>query len=175
MDITIAGLRDRRIAASNEYLDGSERRERRLHESALSGATTPRARRQANARAHGSARWIYGRGSVARRTSRRRSGTFDITRVDYDRPPESISTIILHSTSGNPFTADDLPPSTSDNTRGNYHRTNEIIAHFLVLRDGTIVYTHDVQYWLNDAGGRAGIDIEFCGRFSSPPPPPTGS
>ena len=30
MDIDILGLRDRRIAASDEYLDGNERRERNL-------------------------------------------------------------------------------------------------------------------------------------------------
>ena len=42
---------------------------------------------------------------------------------------------------------------------------DEIIANFVVFRDGTVVYTHDVEFILSVAGGSKGIDIEFAGSF----------
>jgi hypothetical protein len=156
MDVHIPGLRDRRVAASDQYLDGNESRERGLFNTHR-GPWDPRD-------AH-TGRWIYGGGSRPRLASQRRPLGFEVTRIGFDRIPEHISTIILHSTAGSEFSAGDLPAPEQDSSRGSDHRVDEIIAHFVVFQDGTIAYTHDVQYVLNDAGGRKGIDIEFAGDF----------
>ena len=156
MDIHIPGLRDRRVAASDEYLDGSERRERELF-NAHEGPWDPR-------NAH-TGRFIYAGGSRPRLASQRRPLGFDASRTGFNRISEQISTIILHSTTGREFSVDDLPAQSQDSNRISYHRVDEIIAHFVILQDGTIVYTHDVRHPLNDAGGRKGIDIEFAGDF----------
>lgn len=156
MDIHIPGLRDRRIAASDQYLDGRESDERRL----FLAQQGPRNPTEAE-----TGRWIYGEGSRPRLAAQRRPVGYDVTRIDFDRIPEDISTIILHSTTGNAFSSEDLPVPERDSDRASDHRTDEIIAHFVILLDGTILYTHDVQYVLNDAGGRKGIDIEFSGHF----------
>ena len=156
MDIHISGIRDRRIAASDQYLDGNERQERQLfntHE----GPWDPR-------RAH-RGRWIYGGGSRPRLSSQRRPVGFDVSEIRFDRYSWDISTIVLHSTAGTGFREGDLPAEAQDSNRASHHRVDEIISHFVVLQDGTIVYNHDVQYILNDAGGRKGIDIEFAGNF----------
>jgi len=156
LNVYIPGIRDRRIAASDQYLDGNERQERILfnaHE------------RPWNPRNAYTGRWIYGAGSRPRLASQRRPLGFDVTRIGFDRIPEQISTIILHSTAGPEFSVGDLPVSGQDSNRTSDHRVDEIIAHFVILQDGTIIYTHDVQYTLNCAGGRKGIDIEFAGDF----------
>ncbi len=163
MDIVIPGLglgrfRDRRIAASDEYLDGSESRERRLYNSVPAGDRQPR-------RAL-SGRFIYGLGTPQRRLSQLRPRSFNVTSRAFARTPEQITTIVLHSTRGRAFQATDLPNPMQDTHRGSYHRVDEIIAHFVIFQDGTVVYTHDIQYILNCAGKRKGIDIEFAGRFS---------
>ena len=107
---------------------------------------------------------IYGRGSVAR--------TRGAGRGRGDRMAAGITTIILHQTYGPAFTAAALPPPATDGDRASDHRIDRITAHFVVLRGGTIVYAHDVEYMLNDAGGREGIDIEFAGRFPHDLAPP---
>jgi hypothetical protein len=106
---------------------------------------------------------IYGVGSVAR-TAGAQPGRFD-------RRPGDIRAVILHQTSGHALADQDLPPIRTDTLRESRHRVDRIAAHFVILEDGTIVYTHDVQYLINSAGGRFGIDIEFSGNFSSTPAP----
>lgn len=156
MDIEVVGLRDRRVAASDEYLDGDEREERARFE-AHTGRWDP-------ARPH-SGRFIFGGGTRPRLASERRPTGFDLADHAFAREPEAITTVVLHSTTGVVFEESDLPDVDEDAVRTSYHRVDGIIAHFVVLGDGTIVYTHDVQYVLNDAGGRRGVDIEFAGDF----------
>ena len=158
MDIHSLRMRDRRIAASDEYLDGDERRERRLFE-AHEGPWEAR-------RPH-SGRFIYGLGSRARLASQRRPATFDVTRLGFAREPEDITTVVLHSTAGPEFSFADLPDASGDTVRdGEPHRIDEIIANFVIFQDGTITYTHDVQNILSVAGGGKGIDIELAGAFT---------
>jgi hypothetical protein len=125
MDITCAGLRDRRVAASEE-----------------------------------------------RRHHRRR---------------QPIKVIVLHQTSGHFFTQPavtaapshhraqqrrgavvpyPVDPATDANVRSN-HNIDAIKANFVVIDDGTIFYTHDIEYLSRSAGGQFGVDIEFAGRFSA--------
>jgi N-acetylmuramoyl-L-alanine amidase len=155
MDILLPGIRDRRIAASDEYLDGSERTEREQF------LATPGWARNRPTRG----RFIFGAGTLERRLSEDRPIGFNLPRGHVDRSPSQITTIILHSTAGPEFSADALPARSTDGDRGSYHRVDEIIAHLLVFQDGTIVYTHDIELILSDAGGRKGIDIEFAGSF----------
>ena len=156
MDILLPGVRDRRIAASDEYLDGDERTER------------ARYFRQGD-REHPEVptlgRFIFGAGTLERRMSQERPIGFSLPRGHVDRHPNQITTIILHSTAGPEFSAKALPARNTDGDRGSYHRVDEIIAHLLVFQDGTIVYTHDIELILSDAGARRGIDIEFAGSF----------
>jgi len=106
----------------------------------------------------------------------------------HQRRNGTIQVIILHSTSGPFFVQPTVvptarsrhgaarqrgvpipyptDPSTDSNVRS-YHRLDQIAAHFVVIDDGTIFYTHDIEYLSRSAGGRFGIDIEFAGRFSS--------
>lgn len=81
-----------------------------------------------------------------------------------------IQVIILHSTSGPgflPSSRNEYPADPSvDAQRRSDHRIDHIAAHFVVINDGTIFYTHDVEFLSRSAGGRAGIDIEFAGLFS---------
>ena len=119
MDIQLAGLRDRRVAAAEETIS-------------VAGAR------------------IYGRGSSARlRGAQLARGT--------DRRPDSIRVIVLHQTAGRSFL-----PSTraaypgdaaADRNVGSDHDIDRISAHFVVLSDGTIFYTHDIEYIVNSAGG----------------------
>ena len=151
MDIHITGMRDRRIAASDEYLDGSERGERNRFFSVKQRTLPQRGR------------FIYGRRTAARQASQLRPENFDVTRYAFSRSPDEISTIVLHSTRGRDF--NDLPAISQDNLRRSYHRIDEVIAHFVICQGGNIVYTHDIEYILNCAGGSKGIDIEFAGKF----------
>ena len=107
---------------------------------------------------------IYGRGSIARRAGPPSAG-----RARYDRGLDSIRAVVLHQTAGSTFMSDRqaLPPEERDSQRRSRHRIDRITAHFVVLQSGAVIYTHDVRYILNDAGGRNGIDIEFCGRFGN--------
>lgn len=110
---------------------------------------------------------IYGTGSRARA-----SGADEA--VGFDRPEDAIRAIVLHQTAGRAFLGSDLPPEDRDAEIRSRHRVDRITAHFVVLQDGVVLYTHDIRYTLNDAGGRRGIDIEFAGRFShtlEPRPP----
>lgn len=105
---------------------------------------------------------IYGRGSIARR-----AGPPSAASARYDRGLASIRAVVLHQTAGATFMSERqaLPPMELDSQRRSRHRIDRITAHFVVLLSGVVIYTHDVGYILNDAGGRHGIDIEFCGRF----------
>lgn len=58
-----------------------------------------------------------------------------------------------------------LNPNDDENISSN-HRIDRILTHFIVMGDGTIFYTHDVDRLSGSAGGRHGIDIEFAGTFS---------
>ena len=116
-------------------------------------------------------RHIFGAGTRPRRRVQRETGRFDLTTVPFDRDPSQISTIVLHQTGSGPRRA--LRDAAHDSNWRSYHRVDQIIAHFVVLTGGTVVYTHDVQYILNDAGGAAGIDIEMVGDFSTADVPPS--
>ena len=101
------------------------------------------------------------------------------------RPPRAlqlIRAIVLHQTAGPSFLPlrTHLPESQSQSTpRGPYpavstdsdvasvHQVDRIAAHFVIIQDGTVFYTHDVESLSGSAGGRHGIDIEFAGSFSS--------
>jgi hypothetical protein len=56
-----------------------------------------------------------------------------------------------------------LPAAETDGTRRSDHRIDRVAAHFVVTRDGGIFYTHDMSYITANASGRYGIDIEFAG------------
>ena len=107
---------------------------------------------------------IYGRGSIARR-----SGPPSAESARFDRGFASIRAVVLHQTAGSTFMSERqaLPAEERDQQRRSRHRIDRITAHFVVLQTGSVIYTHDVRYILNDAGGRNGIDIEFCGRFAN--------
>lgn len=111
---------------------------------------------------------IYGRGSIARR-----AGPPSVASARFDRGFAAIRAVVLHQTAGATFMSERqaLPPVERDQRRRSRHRIDRITAHFVVLQSGAVIYTHDVRYILNDAGGRHGIDIEFCGRFANSPSP----
>ncbi len=69
----------------------------------------------------------------------------------FDRKKEEIKRIFLHQL--------DVSGKISD------ERTKTMIANFFIQPNGKIIYTVDVEYILNDAGGKDGIDIEFVGSF----------
>ncbi len=106
---------------------------------------------------------IFAGGSIARAR-----GAVGLRRTD--RPAEQIRAIILHQTWGRTF----LPGTRSAYPRDragdanvrSHHAIDRVAAHFVVLNDGTIFYTHDIEYVINSAGRRYGIDIEFAGRFT---------
>jgi hypothetical protein len=124
MDIVLAGMRDRRAAASDQSVSVA-------------------------------AAEIYGRGSHAR--GRGAAG------ARFDREPADITTIVLHQTAGNAIVGGAV--ISADDVVSSHHRIDRIAAHFIVTADGWAVYLRDVQFILSNAGGRRGIDIEFCGRF----------
>ena len=149
MDIVCAGMRDRRIAASEETVSvrGPESR-------------------------------VYRTGSVAFTRGAHGARALGDQPARYDREPGDIRAIILHQTSGASFTtgraARRLPAEADDARMRSDSRIDQIAAHFVVLQNGTIFYTHDVQYWIDSAGGRQGIDIEVAGSFpASRTPDPT--
>lgn len=156
MDISCQRLRDRRVAASDETI------------SVAGGGIYFR-------RSH-----AWRRGSV---------GAYDHRGVPrFDREPDSIRAIILHQTEGRDFLSgvgergsypgrepdvsdgsSRRPMDTSesiDRDRMSNHAIDRIASHFVIINDGTIFYTHDIQFLINSAGGRRGIDIEFAGNYS---------
>lgn len=170
MDLRIRPLRfrDRRVAAADQLWDDS-------HADDSSGVARGRIlapmdddERDAYREQHpGGPRYIYSwhtapfrdptqRGDLRRLIERQRSTI----------PTRHITRIVLHQTAGHAFTASDLPGAETDGDIHSHHRVDEIIAHFIVMQDGTVVYTHDVAFGLNDAGGAHGIDIEFAGHFA---------
>lgn len=95
--------------------------------------------------------------------------------IDYSRRPRrqgtQIQAIILHQTGVNrsftPSSPSPYPPNPQDDERvSSNHILDNIQAHFVIINDGTIFYTHDVDYLSPSAGGSTGIDIEFAGLFS---------
>src|SRR5262245_38855176 len=163
-------FRDRRVAAADQLWDDG-------HHDDAAGVVRGRylapmtdAERRAHPAGHGDPRYIYSwrsepfrdptaRGDVRRRIERERA------RV----PTRRITRIVLHQTTGQALTAADLPGADTDGDIDSHHRVDEIIAHFIVMQDGTVVYTHDIAFGLNDAGAGHGIDIEFAGRFPGDP------
>jgi hypothetical protein len=102
-------------------------------------------------------RQIYGRGSHAR--------GHGAAGRSFDRMPTQITTIVLHQTAGNLINGADV--LSADTSVTSEHRIDRIAAHFIVTTDGQPVYLRDVQFILSNAGGRRGIDIEFCGTFGT--------
>lgn len=139
MNISCPGLRDRRIAAADETRStrGDDSHVYRNHSVA------------------------YLRGAVTRPTPRTR----------YDREPSAIRAIVLHQTAGNSYltgyAASTLARPADDGRVSARSRLDRIAAHFVVLQDGTVFYSHDVQYIVDNAAGRLGIDIEVAGSFPS--------
>lgn len=95
----------------------------------------------------------------------------------FEREPGDISAVVLHQTAGTTFLAgrDPAPGSSADleHRSRDDHRIDRIAAHFVALQDGSLYYTHDIQYIMQNAGGRYGIDIEVAGIFSNRREPPT--
>jgi|WetSurSiteA1Bulk_404760.scaffolds.fasta_scaffold53181_1 hypothetical protein len=77
-----------------------------------------------------------------------------------------ITSIILHQTGSdnNPHMRTAYPNVGT----GTVHQIDRIPAHFVIIHDGTIFYTHDVEYTSGSVGGSRGIDIEFAGSFTRP-------
>jgi hypothetical protein len=140
MNIVCSGMRDRRVAASDETVS-------------VRGAASRVYRRSSVAFAHG-AHGARARGGRAAR---------------YDRQPGDIRAIVLHQTAGASFLsgrpARQLSDAADDARMRSRSRLDRIAAHFVVLQDGTIFYTHDVQYLIDSTGGAHGIDIEVAGQF----------
>jgi hypothetical protein len=104
-------------------------------------------------------RHIYGVGSVAR-------GRGAAGRAFTDRRPEQITTIVLqHQTDGPAFESSTV--LSADGSLASAHRIDRIATPFIVTADGVPVYLRDVEFILSNAGGRRGIDIEFCGSFGT--------
>ncbi len=104
---------------------------------------------------------IFGRGSHAR--------GHGSASVSGDRPAQQITTIVLHQTAGAMIRGDAI--TSVDSAIASHHRIDRIAAHFAVTVDGQAIYLHDVEFIMNNAGGRRGIDIEFCGRYGHGPAP----
>ncbi len=75
----------------------------------------------------------------------------------------TVRAIVLHQTTGRTF----LDERNQEWLRGRgAHRVDRISAHFVVLQNGMIYYTHDItEYRAGSAGREHGIDIEFAGNF----------
>ncbi len=82
-----------------------------------------------------------------------------------DRQLNEINTIVLHQGSGSRRLGTGsahCAPASDDEL------IDRVAAHFVVLLDGRIFYTHDVRYRINNVGSfgaGTGIDIEFLGEF----------
>ena len=86
-----------------------------------------------------------------------------------DRDPGTITTIVLHQTAGAMISGAAIV--SADDEVHSRHRSDRIASHFIVTADGQAIYIHDVEFIMNNAGGRRGIDIEVCGRFGHAPVP----
>lgn len=98
---------------------------------------------------------IFGRGSHGRNGG--------AAGVAGDRPAQQITTIVLHQTAGAMIRGDSI--TSLDSALSSHHRVDRIAAHFVITVDGQAIYLRDVEFVMNNAGGRRGIDIEFCGRY----------
>jgi hypothetical protein len=112
-------------------------------------------------------REIYASGTPARRLSQRHPLGFDVRQAAFSRSLTQIDRVFLHQTEF--FTDDPLPQQERDRDIADDHRLDVVIAHFVVRRDGTILYTHDIEFILNSISGRSGIDIEFEGHYNIRP------
>lgn len=146
-------LRDRRIAASDEYWSTAQ-----AH---IYGRGT--AARMRGERRHLSPHGIHPQ--LSNRAARQNLQLFH-------RSESDITTIILHSTGGSDF-MDSRRNSyiqnldrTRDTDLSSFHRIDYIAAHFVVTIDGQVFYTRNIRHTLNNVGGNQGIDIEFAGNFS---------
>jgi N-acetylmuramoyl-L-alanine amidase len=150
MNIACSGMRDRRVAASDETVSV----------------------RGADSRVYRRGSVAYAGGAHAARARGRRAAR-------YDRQPGDIRAVILHQTSGGTYLsgrpARRLARTADDGRLRSASNIDRIAAHFVVLQDGTIFYTHDVQFLIDSAGGRHGIDIEVCGRFPTSATPDPSS
>lgn len=169
MDLRIRPMRfrDRRIAAADQLWDDSDEDDSTgIARGRILAPMDDQEREDYREQHTGGPRYIYSwhtapfrnpteRGDLRRRIERERSST----------PARRITRIVLHQTAGHAHTASDLPGAETDGDIHSHHRVDEIIAHFIVMQDGTVVYTHDVAFGLNDAGAAHGIDIEFAGHF----------
>lgn len=139
MNIMCPGLRDRRIAAANETVS-----------------------------TRGASSRVYRDSSAA---SRLGADATPDEHTRYDREPASIRAIVLHQTGGTSFLhgrpARRLASPSDDSRLASSSRLDRIASHFVVLQDGSVFYTHDIQYIVDNAGGRLGIDIEVAGSLPS--------
>lgn len=176
-DIHIPGqrVRDRRIAASDIVIsDSQSARARYLRQNP--DCMRPPSARADDLECPSSVRWIFPRSSTVRRYAERhiRSDddlSFDFRGNDADRPTSSITTIVLHATSSGLCRPESILEGDDDDIAAR-SRIDTIAAHFVVLCDATIVYTHDVQYEINGPGLSVAIQIEFDGRFPNTLEPP---
>jgi len=87
----------------------------------------------------------------------------DIHRDRRRNPAHPIQVIILHQTTGRTF-LDEQNQEWLEGRRA--HRVDQISAHFVILQNGMIYYTHDFsQYRAGSAARGHGVDIEFAGNF----------
>jgi hypothetical protein len=120
---------------------------------------------------------VYREGSVAASSGAHGARARGGRAARYDREPSAIRAVILHQTAGSTFLTGRagrlLADASGDGSMSSDSRLDRVAAHFVVRQDGSIFYTHDVQYIIDSAGGRLGIDIEVAGSFphsASPDP-----
>ena len=79
------------------------------------------------------------------------------------RRPADITAIVLHQTTGHTFLSG-LPARRLREHKEAFHTVDQIRANFVILLDGTVFYTHDVEQRVDSVGGLAGpgIDVEFA-------------
>lgn len=172
MDLRLRPLRfrDRRFAAADQLWDDHDSSDALGVARGRILAPMGDDERRDYLRTHRGPRYIYSWRSLPFRDPTERG---DLQRlIEHERaniPTRGITRIVLHQTTGAALTEADLPGRETDAQVESHHRVDEIIAHFVVMQDGTVVYTHDVAFGLNDAGATHGIDIEFAGRFPGDP------
>lgn len=92
------------------------------------------------------------RGRDVRRHLARRSGT-------------ELRAIVLHQTTGATF-LDERNQRWLAASGDGVHRVDSISAHFVVLQNGIVYYTHDIEDYRSGSAGRGrGVDVEFAGHF----------
>ena len=94
--------------------------------------------------------------------------------VEGRRGAGEVTAIILHQTAGNTFTTGNQARWLRD-CPGSVHSVDGIRANFVVLMDGTVLYTHDVEVRVQSVGGFVGpgVDIEFACHLPHGRQPPS--